>query len=104
MGNYENHILSEWFQWGETDVEVVSATILYKIKWTLLTVDMSVACTMSMLFLMTPIFSNYVAHKLMYYMSKPNYLSCKCSTEPLSYFPAYLFLKSSLRSGSNGWL
>ncbi|RXN06943.1 hypothetical protein ROHU_036992 [Labeo rohita] len=34
-------------QWGETDVEVVSATILYKIKWTLLTVDMSVACTMS---------------------------------------------------------
>ncbi|XP_026110287.1 uncharacterized protein LOC113083374 isoform X1 [Carassius auratus] len=32
-------------QWGETDVEVVSATILYKLKWTLLTVDMSVACT-----------------------------------------------------------
>ncbi|XP_058631294.1 uncharacterized protein LOC131540469 isoform X6 [Onychostoma macrolepis] len=32
-------------QWGETDVEVVSATILYKLKWTLLTVDMSVSCT-----------------------------------------------------------
>uniref|UniRef100_A0A8C1NEX9 ZP domain-containing protein n=1 Tax=Cyprinus carpio TaxID=7962 RepID=A0A8C1NEX9_CYPCA len=37
--------LAYMLQWGETDVEVVSATILYKLKWTLLTVDMSVACT-----------------------------------------------------------
>ncbi|TRZ03581.1 hypothetical protein DNTS_013496 [Danionella cerebrum] len=32
---------------GEALVEVVSATILYKLRWTLLTVDLSVACTMS---------------------------------------------------------
>ncbi|XP_043096213.1 uncharacterized protein LOC122345804 [Puntigrus tetrazona] len=37
--------LAYMLQWGETDVEVVSATILYKLKWTLLTVDMSVSCT-----------------------------------------------------------
>lgn len=56
MGFYEKHILSEWFQWGETDVEVVSATILYKLKWTLLTVDMSVSCTIGMILLLTSIF------------------------------------------------
>lgn len=53
---YEKYILSELFQWGETDVEVVSATILYKLKWTLLTVDMSVACTIGMVLLLTPFF------------------------------------------------
>ncbi|XP_077062462.1 uncharacterized protein LOC143714895 isoform X1 [Siphateles boraxobius] len=39
--------LAYMLQVGETGVEVVSASILYKLKWTLLTMDMSVACTMS---------------------------------------------------------
>ncbi|XP_051542076.1 uncharacterized protein LOC127433846 [Myxocyprinus asiaticus] len=39
--------LAYMLQWGEAGVEVVSATIMYKLKWTLLTVDMSMACTMS---------------------------------------------------------
>ncbi|XP_056603103.1 uncharacterized protein LOC130420054 isoform X1 [Triplophysa dalaica] len=37
--------LAYTLQQDETELEVVSPTILYKVKWTLLTVDMSVACS-----------------------------------------------------------
>lgn len=95
------YILSERFQWGETDVEVVSATILYKLKWTLLTVDMSVACTIGMLLLLTPFFYfgflvQLFTHNLMYFMPKPSYILCKSSTKALHSFPAHLLLKCSL--------
>ncbi|XP_065140672.1 uncharacterized protein [Paramisgurnus dabryanus] len=39
--------LAYTLQQDEFRVEVISATILYKLQWTMLTVDMSVACTMN---------------------------------------------------------